>query len=74
MAQLSQEDLASIEEALKRWRRKDSFESALSRSVRKGGGNYEDYIRIISEMRERARRDGVEVHEVGRVLVSEGGE
>jgi len=67
---LSQEDLASIREALKRWRRKDSFESALSRSVRKRGGEYEDYIRIISEMRERARREGVEVHEAARRSIS----
>ena len=70
MAQLTENDIVSIKEALKGWRRKDPFESALSRSVSKGGGDYEDYIRIISEIRERAIRDGIEVHEAARRAVS----
>jgi hypothetical protein len=70
MAQLSEDDIGAISEALERWRRKRPFESALSAAVNKRGGTFEDYIRIISELREMARSEGLQVHEMARHLIS----
>jgi hypothetical protein len=70
MAQLTEDDIESIREALKRWRRRRPFESALSNAVRKRGGDFEDYVRIISEIREKARGEGIRIDEAAKELIS----
>jgi hypothetical protein len=69
MAQLSEQDRAFLNEALSIWRRKDSFESALSRAVKNKGGSFEDYIRLISDLRDEARSGEKEIHEAARQLL-----
>ena len=70
MAQLTDRDLDWIREALRSWRRKRPFESSLSTSILRNGGGYEDYIRVISEIRDRAKTERIEVHDAARRLVS----
>lgn len=69
MAQLSEQDRAVLKEALSIWRRKNSFESALSRAVKNKGESFEDYIRLISDLRDKARSGEMEIHEVARQLL-----
>ncbi|GEM_PF-4159237 len=46
--------LPILEDAVKNYRKKDGFEGALSRAIRKSGGKYEDYIEVVTELREFA--------------------
>jgi len=69
MAQLSEQDRVVLRDALSIWHRKDSFESALSRAVKKQGGSFEDYIRLISDLRDEARSGEMDIHEVARRLI-----
>jgi hypothetical protein len=46
--------LPILEDALKNHRKKEGFEAALSRAIRKTGGKYEDYIELVTELREFA--------------------
>jgi hypothetical protein len=69
MAQLSEQDTIILKEALSIWRRKNSFESALSRAVKNAGGSFEDYIRLISDLRDRARSGEIEIHEAAMQLL-----
>jgi hypothetical protein len=43
--------------------RDERFEEALGRAVRRHGGTYEDYIGLISNIREEARRDRISLRE-----------
>jgi len=43
--------LPIIEDAVKNYRKKDGFEGALGRAVKKNGEKYETYIEIITELR-----------------------
>jgi len=69
MAQLTEQDIELIRDALKSWRRKASFESALSSTIRRRGGEFEDYLRIISEIRVKARNEGTKIHDAARALI-----
>jgi len=43
-----------IKDAVKNYRKKDGFEGALGRAVKKNGKKYETYIEIITELRDYA--------------------
>ena len=69
MAQLSVRDRAFLKEALSFRRRKNSFESALSKAVKSQDGSFEDYIRLMSQIRDRARDGEMEIHEAAKALL-----
>ncbi len=59
-----------LREAL-RSRHRESFERSLGRAVRNHGGTAADYIDLIAHVRERARRDRVELAEAARRLADQ---
>lgn len=60
-----------LEEALKDLHKNETFERALGRILRRHGEGYEEYTRIISAVRNRARRDDVDLLEAARREVSD---
>ncbi len=59
---------AVLKEALKVLRKHETFEKSLGRAVRRYGGNYEDYIALMSEVRDRANRKGIDLLEAAKEL------
>ncbi len=49
----------------------ESFEECLGRSVRRHGGTYEDYVDLISRVRETARNRKLPVRDAARWLASQ---
>ena len=47
---------------------KESFESCLGESVRQHGGTYQDYVALISQVRETARRLKMSLREAARLM------
>ena len=45
----------------------ESFEQALGRSVRRHGGRYQDYVELISQIRELAKERKVSLREAARI-------
>lgn len=64
--------LEVLREALKTQRGKESFESALGRTVRNHGMDFAVYVRMISELRELVRSSSEDIEGVARALLSEG--
>jgi hypothetical protein len=52
--------------------RDERFEEALGRAVRRHGGTYEDYVGLISTVREEARRDHVSLRESAKKIANRG--
>ncbi len=50
---------------------KESFERRLGQSVRRYGGTYEDYVDLISRVRETARDLKVSLREAARLLANQ---
>lgn len=63
--------LPLIKQALERQHRKESFEHALGKAVRLSGLDFGIYIKIISEVREAAYRDGKDIEDAARVLLAD---
>jgi hypothetical protein len=64
---------APVEEVLReafRSRHKETFERSLGRTVRRHGGSYADYMKLMSEVREKARREKTDVREAARRLAN----
>lgn len=49
----------------------EPFENALGRSVRRHGGGYEDYVRLIGRVREHARERKLSLREAARRLADQ---
>jgi hypothetical protein len=60
-----------LREALRNLHKRDTLERAVGRAVRNRRGNYEDYLRIMGEVREAARRAKVSPLVAARRLVQE---
>lgn len=58
-------------EAVKDLHRDEPFERALGRALRRHGRGFDDYLSIISQVRERASRDGVDSVEAARRVASD---
>lgn len=71
MAPLSPEERAAVGEALSTQLRKEPFEKALGRTLRRKGLEFDRYVVIMSEIRERARKDQSSLEDAAR-LISEG--
>ena len=50
---------------------KEPFERCLGQSVRRHGGTYEDYVELMSLVRETARRRKIAVREAARILAGQ---
>jgi len=68
------EDREVLEESLERMRRKDTLEQAVGRVARKRGLDFSAYVRIISEVRERAHSSGTDQENAARDILREGHE
>lgn len=69
MATLKEDDRAALREALRRSRKGESFETALGITLRKRDLDYGEYIRLMSEVRELARKRKVTIVEAVKEMV-----
>jgi len=61
-------DRELLAEAVKDLHKEETLERALSRILRRYGGTYDEYIRIMGEVRELANREKITALEAGRKL------
>jgi hypothetical protein len=59
-----------IEDALKRRRKNETLERAIGKAVRRSGGKYEDYIEIMSCIREKREKKDLTLEEAAREVAS----
>lgn len=59
---------AILRQTLKEMRRNETFEKALGRVIRKNGGTYQDYIELVSAVRDRAHKKGRDLLEAAKEL------
>ncbi|WP_019178346.1 hypothetical protein [Methanomassiliicoccus luminyensis] len=71
MAPLSPEERAAVVEALDAQLRKEPFEKALGRILRRRGLDFDRYVGIMSEIRERARKDKTSLEDAARLIAKE---
>ncbi len=64
-------DSELVAEALKDKKRKETLEQAIGRTVRKNNGKYEDYLRIMAEVRDIAYARGITPIEAARVVAGQ---
>ncbi|MFQ6128567.1 MAG: hypothetical protein ACE5QW_06665 [Thermoplasmata archaeon] len=60
-----------IRDALRHKRKKETLERAIGRAVRRFGGNYEDYIEIMSCIREKRESENLGLLEAARRVADE---
>ncbi|MEM2943987.1 MAG: hypothetical protein QW083_03335 [Methanomassiliicoccales archaeon] len=65
---MNSEDIAAIKDALERVRKDEPFEKTLGRVLRRNGRSFDDYLRIIGELREIARKKKMSLYEAGNLL------
>ena len=70
MAPLSPEEKGVIEEALSQIRKTMTFEQTLGKTMRKRGMDFDAYVRLMSEIRDIARKRKVSVEEAAESLAS----
>lgn len=58
-----------VEDAVKNYRKKEGFESALARAVKKSGRRYEVYIRIVTEIREYAYSNDIPLVDAAKKVI-----
>jgi len=59
-----------LREALAR-RKGESFERSLGRAIRRHGGDYADYVAIVSKVREAAEAHHVDLWEAAKILAGQ---
>jgi hypothetical protein len=59
-----------VRKAVDSMRKKDIFERVLGREMRRQGLDYDAYIRVIGDIRERARKDKVSLVVAAGTLLS----
>ena len=68
---MEMKDSELVAEALKDKKRKETLEQALGRAVRKNNGKYEEYLRILADIREIAYARGITPIEAARVIAGQ---
>jgi hypothetical protein len=63
--------MEAVRKAIDEMRKKDIFEHVLSREMRRAGMKYEDYIRIISDIRDLARKRKVDLAKAAEEYLSQ---
>lgn len=71
MAPLSAEERAAIGEALRTQLRKEPFEKSLGRTLRRRDMDFDRYVEMVSEIRERARKDKSSLEDAARLISEE---
>lgn len=61
-----------VKNALDRKRRNETLERAIGKAVRRNGGTYEDYIGIMSRIREARDSENLTLLEAARKFAGEG--
>ncbi len=63
------EQLDLLREALSIQQRKEEFERAIGRAVRRKNLDFKVYIQVVGELREKARENGIGLDEMARRLL-----
>ena len=63
--------MKAVRNAIDGMRKKDIFEKVLGKEMRRAGLDYEAYIRVISDVRDRARKDKVDLVKAAETYLSE---
>ncbi len=63
---VSEERARILMEAIKDLHKNETFERALGRTLRRHGQEYEEYLQLVGDLREKARREGVDILEAAR--------
>ena len=67
---MSPDETSAVRKAIDSMRKKDIFEKVLGREMRRQGLDYEAYVRVIGDIRERARKDQVDLVIAAGALLS----
>jgi hypothetical protein len=59
-----------VRKAVDSMRKKDIFEKVLGREMRRAGLDYDAYVRIISDIRDQARKDKVDLVTAAGTILS----
>jgi hypothetical protein len=68
---LSKDEKEAVAKTLARMRKKDVFEKVLGKEMRRAGLDYEAYVRIISEVRDLARKEQVDLAKAAQSYLSQ---
>jgi len=68
---MSEGDAEVLREALDRLRKRDTFEEALGKVIRKRDMEFKEYIRLIGKVRDISRKKKLTLPEAARHLVGE---
>jgi len=64
-------DAEILAKALRMMRKKETLERAVGRTVREENGKYEDYLRIMGNVRDRAYSKGISPVEAAKELAAQ---
>jgi hypothetical protein len=70
LASLSPLENEAVRKAIDSMRKKDIFEKVLGREMRRAGLEYEAYVRIISDIRDVARKEKVDLLKGAEIFLS----
>ena len=65
------EERQALIDAVDKRRKDDSFERSMARQVKNQGLSYEDYIRLIADVRDLAKGKGLDLEAAAKELASE---
>lgn len=64
------EERRALVDAVEKRRKDDTFERSLARQVKNQDLAYEDYIRLVADVRDRAKGKGLDLWEAAKELAS----
>jgi hypothetical protein len=67
---MTPEERQALRDAVEKMRKDDFFESSLARQVKNQGLTYDDYIRLVSDVRDLAKEKDIKLEEAARQLSS----
>ncbi len=70
MAALSREEAEAVREALSQQRKDQPFEQSLGRAMRRVGLDFDAYVRVMSEIRDAARKGKTPVERAAKEMLA----
>lgn len=67
---MSPVELKAVRKAIDSMRKKDVFEKVLGKEMRRAGLDYETYVRVISDVRDLARKESLDLVKAAETYVS----
>jgi hypothetical protein len=67
---LSQVELKAVRKAIDSTRKKDVFEKVLGKEMRRAGLDYEAYVLVISDIRDLARKESIDLVKAAEIFLS----